>query len=465
MNGAGAARGAQKKNTFRMVSPRDAALAALRDVNENGAYVSQALDRALAQAKLSDDDRRLCAALLYTCVENALRIEFALKKHAAKKPDPVVWGILSIAAAQLLYMERIPPHAAVNEAVEQAKRWKRGEQKGFVNACLRALIRDMEAGDPLLPDDSDSVLRDSVRYSYSVDAVRALTDAYGTEEARRIMAYVPPDRGRVTLRANASALPAGGLEGYLTRCGLQWEKASVEGCCFVRGMRDIEQTEGYRRGYFAVQGESSVLAAMACGCRPGMNVLDACAAPGGKTCLMAEAMQGTGRVYAWDIHETRTGLIRSAAKRMRLDNIRVMTHDARVPFPDFAGAMDAVLVDAPCTGLGVANEKPDIKNSLTKAKIDELAALQGRILDACSQYVREGGLLVYSTCSILPDENCSRAEAFLQGHPDFAPDGDTSFLPEKLRAHCSNGMIQILPHRDGMDGFFIARMRRKRAGR
>lgn len=462
MNDAKQARRAPENRTSRFTTPRDAALCAVRDVEENGAYVSQALDRALSASKLSDNDRRLCAALVYTCVENRLRIDYALSRYVKTKPDGVVAGIMSIAAAQLLYMDRIPSHAAVNEAVEQARRWKRSDQTGFVNACLRGMIRDRDGGVPFLPEGGDGAARDSIRYSFSEDAVRALTNAYGEDEARLIMGYAPASRSAVTVRANASMTPPGGFEAYLDKCGLKWTRASVPGCYHIENARDVESLEGYRRGILTVQGESSALAAMACACRPGMTVLDACAAPGGKTCLMAEAMQGTGRVYAWDVRDARCDLIRHAARRMKLDNIRVMTHDATADYPDFRGAMDAVLVDAPCTGLGVAYEKPDIKYTLTRAKIDELTILQTRILDACADHVKPGGLLVYSTCSLLPEENTAQMDAFLAGHPEFEPLEDPSFLPEELRRYYQDGRIQILPHRDGMDGFFIGRMRRRR---
>ena len=172
-------------------------------------------------------------------------------------------------------------------------------------------------------------------------------------------------------------------------------------------------------------------------------------------------MQGTGRVSAWDQHEHRVELIRAAARRLELDNIRAQVRDAAKPMESMELAMDAVLVDAPCSGLGVMGDKPDIKYRLTGATIDALVPVQKAILNACASCVRPGGLLVYSTCTLLPEENEKQIEAFLNLHPEFAPDGDDRWLPEQLRPHYKDGCIQILPGRDGIEGFFIARLRRK----
>ena len=207
-----------------------------------------------------------------------------------------------------------------------------------------------------------------------------------------------------------------------------------------------------------------MLAARAVEVRPGMQVLDACAAPGGTSCLMAEAMQGSGRVYAWDLHDHRVELIRAAAKRLGLDNIRPQVRDASKPSENLVGTMDAVLVDAPCSGLGVMGDKPDIKYRLTDESIDALVPIQRSILDTCASYVRPGGLLVYSTCTILPEENGDQVADFLARHPEFEADADDAWLPEALRQRWSEGQIQILPSRDGMDGFFSARLRRKVGG-
>ncbi len=172
-------------------------------------------------------------------------------------------------------------------------------------------------------------------------------------------------------------------------------------------------------------------------------------------------MSDVGRVYAWDVHEHRVELIRAAKQRLKLDSLRPAVRDARKPCADFDLYMDAVLVDAPCSGLGVIADKPDIKYRFTDAQLETLLPLQAEILENCARFVKVGGLLVYSTCTILPEENEKQVRAFLERHPEFVPETGADYLPEPLRCRCENGMAQFLSHRDHVEGFFIARMRRK----
>ena len=203
-----------------------------------------------------------------------------------------------------------------------------------------------------------------------------------------------------------------------------------------------------------------MLAAQAVDVKRGMQVLDCCAAPGGKSAYLAETMAGTGRVYAWDLHEHRVTLIKAMMKRMRLDNIRPVVRDASVLKEDLLGAMDAVLLDAPCSGLGVMDNKPDIKYRATPESVEELTRIQEKLLNTCCQYVKRGGTLVYSTCSMLPEEHCQQVEKFLADHPEFEIAPLPASFDEKFKAQYTAAGLQLLPHRDGVEGFFIARMRR-----
>ena len=444
------------------VTARDAALRALQDVVRADAYAAQALDRQLSESGLRADDRRLAASIFYFAVENRLYIEYALGRFMETKPEPVVNDILHVAAAQILFMDRVPDHAAVDEAVKQARAAKREGFSGLVNAVLRGLIRARDAGEIELPDrEKDPVEWLSVRYSIAREAAKRLIDAYGSDEAERIAAWQPPRR-ETTVRPNRLRTDAAGFETWLNGRGLKWRRGVVEDAYIVEDGGNLAAGEGYRRGEFSIQGQSAMLAALAVQPRPGMQILDACAAPGGKSCLMAERMGGSGRVHAWDVHPHRVELIRAAARRLGLDNVRPAEHDARKPMDSMKLSMDAVLVDAPCSGLGVIAEKPDIKYRQSEVSLSALPPLQRDILDACAGAVKVGGLLVYATCTILPDENELQARAFLQRHPEFEPDAGDGWLPESLRENLRDGMIQILPHRDGLDGFFIARMRRTR---
>ena len=191
-----------------------------------------------------------------------------------------------------------------------------------------------------------------------------------------------------------------------------------------------------------------------------MQILDCCAAPGGKTCYLAEMMGGTGRIQAWDIHEHRVALITAQARRLGLENIRPMVRDAMKVREDLTETMDGVLLDAPCSGTGMLAEKPDIKLRLTEENVREMIRVQRQLLDTVSPYVKKGGILVYSTCSILPEENEKQVELFLQDHPEFEAEALPETIPERIREKRKLG-LQLLEYRDGTEGFYLCRMHRK----
>ncbi len=249
----------------------------------------------------------------------------------------------------------------------------------------------------------------------------------------------------------------------MTRCGWTWERGTLPDAYRVSGVGDVGIEQGYLRGLYTPQSESSMLAALAVSPKRGESILDACAAPGGKTAYLSALLQGTGRVYAWDVHPHRVELIRRTVERLQLDNVRPAVRDASVPKEDLEGTLDAVLVDAPCTGFGVMFSKPDVRYRQSEESAAELVGLQRRLLDVCCRYVRPGGRLVYSTCTILPEENALQIERFLKEHPQFEPDGEglRKILPQDAAREMENGHVQLLAHRQKSDGFFIARMRRR----
>ena len=456
-----APRGRRPERRGPRASARDVALRALQDVVRGDAYASQALDRRLEEARLRPDDRRLAAGLFYSAVENRLYIGHMLSRFLERQPEPVVADILHVAAAQLLFMDRVPDHAAVDEAVKQVRAAGREGFAGLVNGVLRALIRARDAGKIALPDrEADPEGWLSVRYSVAPAAVSRLVAAYGFDETERIAAWQPPRREQ-TVRPNRTRMDAAAFEAWLDERRFRWRRGIVEDAYVLEDVGSMAALDGYRRGDFSIQGQSAMLAALAVRPKPGMQVLDACAAPGGKTCLIAERMGNSGRVYAWDVHPHRVELIRAAARRLGLDNVRPSERDAREPAESLALSMDAVLVDAPCSGLGVIGEKPDIKYRQSDESLSALPPIQRDILDACCGAVKVGGRLVYATCTILPEENENQVRAFLQRHPQFAPDMDDAWVPDALKPRFDGGMLRILPHRDGIEGFFIATLTRR----
>ena len=437
---------------------RMAALKALYDVYYLNAYSNLSLDKQLKQNELSPEDRRLATNIFYQCVENRKKIEYMLQPFIKQEPEQIITCILHIAAAQIMYLDRVPEFAAVNEAVKEARLYKHDEAAGFVNVVLRNLIRAKQSGEINLPKREDDPLKYlEISYSASADAVSLLVDAFGLEEAEQILSYKPIERVE-TIRPNLLRYSDAKLEASLDAQGILWEKAPVPHGYYVKNAGNLAQSELYAKGLISIQGVSAMLAAMALEPKRGMTILDSCAAPGGKAALICELMQGSGRVYAWDLHDHRVEMMKSNGKRLGLDNLRCAARDACQLKDDILRAMDAVIIDAPCSGLGVIADKPDIKYHLTKAKLNDIVQTQAKLLDTCCEYVKVGGKLVYSTCTILPQENREQIDAFLLRHPEFKLDTDTAYLPEAFRAKCISGMLSLFEHKEGVEGFFIARL-------
>ena len=442
---------------------RKLALNALCDVTIGGAYSNIALNKRLTEVDISPEDRRLATNLFYTALENRMYIDHLLGGFIDHMPEEkIVREILHIAVSQLLYMDRVPDYAAVDAAVEQIKAYNRPQYAPMINGALRSLIRARDAGELKEPDRAANPVRYlSIMHSIPETMIRRLVDAYGEEQTEAIISYRPDTRWE-SVRPNLNELDDQAFDALVRAHGWQAEPGSVPHSVRLTGAGDLSGDPDYRKGLFSIQSESSMLAALAVGARPGMHILDACAAPGGKTALMAEQLHGSGRVYAWDVHAHRVELIKKTVERLRLYNVRPMESDASIPRPEFEARMDAVLLDVPCTGLGVIYGKPDLKYRLRDEKVEDITALQKRILNACAPYVKPGGTLVYSTCTFLREENADQVKAFLSEHPEFELCADGAWAPEAYRAQMDGGMLQILPHvNQGMEGFFIAVMRRK----
>ena len=442
------------------LAARRAAYRVLCEVTEQGAYAALALDRQLTRSGLSMADRHLAASLVYDTLDNLLRLDWALKGFLQKEDtDPRLRNILRLGACQLLLYDKIPESAAVNTAVSLCKDAGMEGLSGVCNGVLRSLIRGRE--EIVYPDEQaepEQFL--SVMYSLPLWLAKRLIEAYGYPVARDIAAYRQRDAG-VTLRPNLTQLDHAAFEQLLGRKVWQWNRGQAPDAYVIHGAADIARDTDFLSGRFSIQSESSMFAALALAVRPGMQVLDVCAAPGGKTCYLAERMNGTGRVQSWDLHPHRVKLIEAQARRLGLDNVRPMARDATVLREDLVGTLDAVLLDAPCSGTGVMAGKPDVKYRLTPEGVEELCAIQQKLLETCSRYVRPGGQLVYSTCSLLPEENAEQLSAFLTAHPEFELQPLPDCFPQHLRDHAGEAGLQILPCRDGLEGFFIARMRRK----
>ncbi len=441
---------------------RRVALQVLSDVHKEGAYAALALQNRLTAAKLSPADRRLATSIVYSTLEQQLQIDFALDRLMEHPTtDLVQRDILRLSACQILFHDRVPDSAAVNEAGNIARLMAMEGTVGFLNGVLRNLVRGKEEIPwPKKEEDLREYLH--IMGSTPLWLVDKLIAVYGEETAEKIVMYRPEEHDMVA-RPNLMKLTDEAFESLLAGKAWRWKPGVAPHAYLLGGVTELALDNDYRAGNFSVQGQSSILAAEAMQVAPGMRVLDVCAAPGGKACYMAETMQGTGRVYAWELHEKRAMLLESAKRRLKLDNLRISVRDATEPKPDFEGAMDGVLLDAPCTGLGVLAEKPDLKYRLKEEDITAIAAVQKKLLDTVCAYVKPGGTLVYSTCSILPEENSEQIKTFLKDHPSFSLQPLPLTYPEAFRGAQTPFGLQLLAHRDGVEGFFIARMRRAKA--
>ncbi len=443
------------------LAARRVALAVIRDVTEEGAYASLSLDEHLTKSGLSPADRRLASRLAYDTLEQQLRLDWALDQIMARPDTDIkLRNVLRLGACQILLEDRIPESAATNTSVNLCREIGLDGLAGVCNGILRNLVRKKD--ELVWPDETvDPVKARSIRYSVPEWLVRRLDADWGMETADAIMACHAQES--ITVRPNLTRLDDMAFENLLNKKVWEHDKASLPHAYHIRNMADIGQDADFLGGLFSIQGESSMMACLALDPKRGSQVLDACAAPGGKACFLAEMMGGSGRVQAWELHDHRTKLIAAQAKRLGLENVRPITRDASVLRPEMASTMDYVLLDAPCTGLGTMADKPDVKYRVTEESSEELAALQQKLLDALCMTVKPGGVMVYSTCSIMKAENEEQIAAFLDRHPEFRLEPLPATIPERFRVHENIG-LQLLPGRDeGVSGFYIARLRRSRA--
>ncbi len=438
---------------------RRLALEVIREVTEKGKFIHLVMDEKLRSCTLPLIDRRLAARLAYDTIENQMYLDHALNQIMAKPDcDIKLRNVLRLGACQILLEDRIPESAACNTSVALCKETEMEGLAGVCNGVLRNLIRQKETLS--WPDPEENPVKAlSVRHSVPEWLVEKLLADWG-DEAVNLMSYHSHD-SYITVRPNLMRMDDAAFEAFLGEKVWENEKGKVPHAWRIRNMAEIGHDAGFVGGKFSIQSESSMMAAMAVEPRKGMQILDCCAAPGGKSCLMAEMMGGSGRVQAWELHEHRTELVTAQVKRLGLENVRPMTRDASVRRPDLDNTMDAVLLDAPCSGLGVMADKPDVKYRVTPESVEEIVRTQRELLDAVAPYVKKGGTLVYSTCSVLKEENVLQAEAFLSRHPEFELVKLPESIPAEFRQHEGVG-LQLLPSRDGVEGFYICRMRRKR---
>jgi len=449
------------KDKFGQTS-RSVALGVLQDVFVTKAYANIALSKRLNESRLSPLDRRLTTELVYGTIKACGTLDWILGhyiKKALSQTDPMVLNILRLGVYQLYFLDKIPSSAAVNESVNLAKKFAHQSSTGFINAVLRSVLREPEkVRYPNLV--KDPVRHIALREFHPEWLVRRWLDKLGVEETQALCRFnneTPP----LTLRTQTLRISREELMEKMTNSGSEVEPSLLapEGI-LCRRMGD-EPLRYLREGLCQAQDESSMLPARVLAPEPGELVLDACSAPGGKATHMAQLMQNKGAVIARDIHEHKLKLIDDAAARLGITIVKSELHDAALRDIQHEKTFDKVLLDAPCTGLGIIRRKPDIKWARETKDIESITALQKQLINIVSHTVKPGGILVYSTCTVLPEENEEMVNTFLKQNNEFEADAIIPYLPVELAAHANGCMLQLFPNRDGIDGFFIARIRRK----
>ena len=442
----------RKGNT---ANARECALSVLVACRRNGAWADAALKAQLAKTPLSAQDAALCSRIVYGVMQNELLLNWYLSAYCTQKLDhlqPPLADILRIGAYQILFLDKVPDHAAVSESVELCRTNGRSAASGLVNAVLRKVAQN-KSNLPPLPE--GNIARLSIAYSHPQWLVKKLVSLLGVEEAERFL-RIDNEAAPMTVQVNPLKTDADALARELAGDGVKavphgW----VPDCFELSGTGDLTTLTAFYQGRFTVQDAAAKLVTYAAGFEKGQDVLDVCAAPGGKSFAAAFAMENEGHILSCDLHENKLRRIREGAQRLGVTCIETACADGRVFREEWAGRFDTVICDVPCSGLGIIRKKPDIRYKDPR-ELKALPDIQRAILENSARYVRPGGVLVYSTCTVLPEENENVTDAFLSSHPEFIYEEFS--LPN---GEAAPGYLTLWPQRNGTDGFYLSRMRRR----
>lgn len=433
------------------MNAREIALTALNSCRTEGAWADAAIKKAIKVGKCSPQDASLSTRIFYSTVQNRLLLDFYIGhflKGKLKNLQPVVLDILRLSVVQILYFDRIPDSAVVDEAVEMTKKRANGKASGLVNAVLRSIIRSKDS----LPETKDY----SIKYSCPQELLQLIKRSVGPKELEPFL-IAQNDSVPITVRINRLKTTPEELIRKLEKEHVTAElHPFCPECLNLTGTGNISNLKAFTEGLFYVQDAASVLSGYALEVGRNMKVLDCCSAPGGKSFSAAMNMGNTGSIISCDIHEHKIPLIYAGAQRLGITNLTAMVKDASLDCEIWHDYFDRVICDVPCSGLGVIRKKPDIRWKQLQ-DIEKLPVLQLKILETQSRFLKKNGILVYSTCTIVPEENEKVVEAFLKDHTDFIRE------PFKLPFEGGErGDVTLYPHKHKTDGFYICRLKRIR---
>ncbi len=446
------------------MTAREAALFVLYETEAKDGYLNLVFAETLKKNAFSKADTAFLKELVFGVYREKLLLDFVIRTHSSlrlKKIDPRILNLLRMGVYQIYFMDKIPDHAAVSECVTIAKKCARGKVPGFVNAVLRGVLRDFEKSKEI---DFSSLKNDKVKflstkYSYPEPLTEFFINTF-PDRAESIMAagnMAPP----LCVRVNTLKITRDELKEKFLSLGIEAEDTPFTDCGLYLSKAD-EAARKTLSSLFTVQDQSSQLAALSLAPEKGDTVLDLCSAPGGKTTHLAELMEDEGKIFAFDLYEKRLESVKKSAERLSLTSIKTKAHDTTVFMPEFLEKADKVLLDVPCSGLGIIRRKPDIKYKENITDFSSLLETQKKILSVAQKYVKPGGVLVYSTCTVNPLENREQILWFLKEFPDFKIDPIvSSHITGDLKKQAESGMLELFPDTENSDGFFVCRMKKQ----
>lgn len=426
---------------------RELALKILYKIDKEQAYSNIVLNEMIKQNRksLNDRDIGLISEIVYGVTTWRLTLDEIVKKYSKirlKKISPWILNILRIGVYQIIFLDKIPKSAAVNESVNLAKRYGHSSSSNFVNAILRKIEKKDYEDFFQIDNDIERISKTTSMPEWIIKELLKNNNIENVEKICRNSNLKP----KITIRINNLKITKKELIDKFKEREINYQEASYEDFLILEKVKNIENLDLFKNGFFTIQDISAGLTAKILAPEPGEMVLDACSAPGGKTTYIAELMKNTGNIEAWDIYEHRTKLIEQNANRLGIDIIKTEVKDASVYEEKLVEKFDKILLDVPCLGTGVIKRKPDIKWKRKVEDIYEITKIQQQILENCSKYLKNGGILVYSTCSILKEENENVIYKFLSENTNFEI--------------VESSIINIIPDEE-KDGFFICKLRKK----
>ncbi|MDI3534525.1 MAG: rRNA (cytosine967-C5)-methyltransferase [Thermosediminibacterales bacterium] len=441
-------------------TPREIALEILYSINEKGAFSNIALKKAINKFEIRGIDKAFITELVYGCIERKMTLDWVIEKFSNIRVDKMnkyIRNILRMGVYQIVFLDKVPISAACNESVNLAKKYGPMKLTGFVNGVLRNIARNIDELEfPSLK--TDPIEHISIKYSFPKWMIKKWIKLYGVDFTLALCKFTNK-RPEFSIRVNTIKTTKDDLKLLFEKQGFEVSDGKyVKEALRIKGVKPVEELESYHKGFFQPQDEGSMMVSHVLNPQPGDLIVDVCAGPGGKTTHIAQLMNNKGCIISRDVYEHKLILIRNLCKRLGIDIVKTELKDATIEDESLREKADRVLVDVPCMGFGVIRRKPDIKWTKDEHQIKEMVKLQKKILEISSKYVKKNGILLYTTCSIGPEENEEVVKGFLNKHRDFTLRNLKPFFEKKFNFSQPTAWQQLFPHIHGVDGFFMACM-------